>query len=399
MTDPARTAAEPIPGGAPALPSLPPVAARRTPSTALIVFTVLGFTIVGFLALAVTAYLFFGLGPVAFVISGVLALIPLAVVITAITLIDRWEPEPRPALLFAFLWGAAASVAAALVVDVGVQIFVELATGGPATTDVLASVIQAPVVEEGAKGLGVLLLFWVFRRQFDGPVDGLVYGATIAAGFAFTENILYFASALADGGIASLGITFGLRGIMAPFAHVMFTACTGVAIGFAARSRNIAAGIGIVIAGWLLAVGLHAFWNGSTYLVEGLGGFFLLYVLVQVPLFAVAIVLVVQLRKAETRATAARLAEYAAAGWYAPDEVCFLSTGAGRRAALRWASTLPGGRRAMRSFIRDSTRLAFTRQRIVTGRGGLAPLADERALLDAVTADRIALASARGVAL
>ena len=53
--------------------------------------------------------------------------------------------------------------------------------------------VQAPIVEEVGKGLGLLLLFVTARRAFDGPVDGVVYGALIGAGFALTENIQYFA--------------------------------------------------------------------------------------------------------------------------------------------------------------------------------------------------------------
>ena len=36
------------------------------------------------------------------------------------------------------------------------------------------------------------------RREFDGIVDGIVYAGLVAAGFAFTENILYFGRAFAE---------------------------------------------------------------------------------------------------------------------------------------------------------------------------------------------------------
>ncbi|GAA2222731.1 PrsW family intramembrane metalloprotease [Herbiconiux moechotypicola] len=380
---------------APALP-VPAAAPARGPATSSIVLATVGLIVLGFVFLAVLAYLVLGLGPVATVICAVVALVPLAVVITAITLIDRWEPEPRPALWFAFLWGAAASVAIALIVDVGVQVLVYAASDGMATTSELwSSVIQAPVVEEGAKAAGVLILLLFFRKQFDGPVDGLVYGATVAAGFAFTENILYFGQALLESGGIGLGFTFVLRGIMSPFAHVMFTACTGVALGFAVRRKNWAAGVGIFVLGLLLAIGLHALWNGSTFLVEGLDGFFLLYFVVQVPLFALAIVFVVLLRKSEAKLTRARLGEYAAAGWFSEPEVEMLSTGAGRRQAARWARTLPPpGPTAMRAFTRTATRLAFARQRILTGRSAIGARRDEGQLLEALLAERSALDTA-----
>ena len=38
----------------------------------------------------------------------------------------------------------------------------------------------------------MLIIFLIWRRTFNGPVDGVVYACVVAAGFAFAENILYF---------------------------------------------------------------------------------------------------------------------------------------------------------------------------------------------------------------
>jgi hypothetical protein len=46
----------------------------------------------------------------------------------------------------------------------------------------------------------------------------------------------------------------------------------------------------------------------------------------------------------------------------------------------------------MREYIRQSTRLAFARQRIISGRGRAGAVADEPALLASVVAARAALA-------
>ncbi|WP_245635834.1 PrsW family intramembrane metalloprotease [Herbiconiux solani] len=403
LFDPRQTvaAAPVVTAPAPVLPASAVAPPTTRSSTAATVLAIVGIILLGLLFLLVAAYLALALGPGAFVVCGLLALIPLAVVITAITLIDRWEPEPRPALWFALLWGAAASITIALIVDFSFEVAVELAGGDPGGVgDVVGSVVQAPIVEEGAKAAGILILLLVLRRQFDGPVDGLVYGATVAAGFAFTENILYFGQALIESGGVGLGFTFVLRGILSPFAHVMFTACTGVALGFAVRRKSRLAGVGLFVVGLGLAMGLHALWNGSTYLAEGIGGFFLLYLVVQVPLFALAVVFVVLLRKSERKLTRARLTEYAQAGWFSAGEVEMLSSGAARRQAQRWARTLPGdGRAAMRAFIRDATRLAFARQRLLVGRAGIGHAADEAELLVALQNDRLALAAASGVRL
>ncbi|WP_448809556.1 PrsW family intramembrane metalloprotease [Agromyces bauzanensis] len=373
----------PNPSPAPPIWTAPPVARAGGG-----VFAAVGIVLAGIVGLLVIAYLALGLGVSSLVIGSLLALVPLMIVLLAVRWVDRWEPEPRWALWFAFLWGAAVSVAVALIVDLGVQLVLAFAASqGP--DEALQAVVQAPFVEELAKGVGVLLLFAFSRSHFDGPVDGLVYAATVAAGFAFTENILYFGAALAEGGAAELGSTFVVRGLFSPFAHVLFTACTGLAIGIGARRGGGPAVLGWFLLGLIAAVLLHAFWNGSLAFASDAIG---LYFTVQVPIFIGFVLLAWFLRREEMRVTRTRLADYGAAGWFSPAEVQMLATPAGRRQAVAWArAQTPPRTAAMRKMIADSTHLAFTRHRIVTGRGGRNAAADEQALLTAVTADRAAL--------
>jgi RsiW-degrading membrane proteinase PrsW (M82 family) len=338
------------------------------------------------LLIGLVGYFLTFIGTGASLLGALLALIPLAGVLVAIRLIDRWEPEPRGLVIFAIGWGAIASVAIALGVDLLISIVV-----GPRDSyaaEVFQTVVQAPVVEEVAKGLGVLIIYAVGRRAFDGPVDGIVYGALIGAGFAFTENIQYFAVSYLEGGVEQASATFFVRGIMSPFAHVMFTSVTGFALGLAARRG---ATTGQAIGPWLLglagAIALHAFWNGSAMFTD----FFSVYLMLQVPLFLVMIFGVVALRREESRLTRTRLGEYAAAGWFTPQEVDMLATPAGRRAGLTWARSLRGDKTpVMKKFIADATSLAMARQRAVSGRDPQAG-ADERELLQQTAAARQAL--------
>ncbi len=365
-------------------PATPPPAPPRrdlpvpTPGAGRTVLWIVGIVLV-LVALGLAAYFLTFLGPVAAVVAGVLALVPLALVLVAVRIIDRWEPEPRGLVVFALAWGAVASVALTLAVDLVIGLVV------PQVPETLSAVVQAPIVEELAKGAGVLLVFVAARRAFDGPVDGVVYGALVGAGFAFTENILYFADSLITEGVESAAYTFFLRGVLSPFAHVMFTAVTGYALGRAARIglRGSAA-----TPRWLLgivgAIALHALWNGSAVFAD----FFALYTTLQVPLFVLFIVGVVLLRREEARLTRARLGDYAAAGWFSPGEVDMLATRAGRARAVAWARTLPGDRSAaMRRFIAEATSLAAARQRVVTGRDPAAA-ADERVYLERATRAR-----------
>lgn len=369
-----------------------PLAAQPARGGAALALGIVGIVIAGVAVLLVVGYLLLSIGPGVFLVGGIMALVPLAIVVAGVLWIDRWEPEPRLVLAFAFLWGAGVAVLAALIVGLEIDALIQAGGGAdPAFVDFIGSTVQAPIVEEVGKGLAILLIFWVARAHFDGPVDGIVYAAWVAAGFAFTENILYFGSQVLDSGTVLSGdviMIFLVRGLMSPFAHVMFTACTGAALGFAAR-RGVGRAAGVLwwIGGLVPAILLHAFWNGALYFVTD---FFAYFFLVQFPLFLGVVAIVVALRRQEAKLTRARLAEYAAAGWIHPAEVDVLATPAGRRLAKAWAARAGRGP-LMAAYIRDATRLAFARQRVITGRDRIGSQADEAMLLQRITATRAAL--------
>jgi RsiW-degrading membrane proteinase PrsW (M82 family) len=358
-----------------------PVVPRKGRTAPLWLFGVLVAVMVALVGYFLT---FFGAG--SSIVGLVLALLPLVGVLFAVRIIDRWEPEPRGLLALALAWGAIAAVGITLVADLVIRFLI--GDDGSAAREAFSTVIQAPVVEEIAKGLGVLLILIVGRRAFDGPIDGIVYGALVGAGFAFTENIQYFAISFIEGGVADTSQTFFMRGILSPFAHVMFTAVIGFAVGLAARRG--ASGGGVFLA-WVLGVigatVLHALWNGSAMF----GDFFALYLVLQVPLFVLFILGIVALRREESRLTRRRLGEYAAAGWFTEQEVDMLATSAGRKAGLAWAKTLRGDRTPlMEEFIRDAAALATARQRALTGRDPHAAH-EEQILLTRTAAARQAL--------
>lgn len=380
-------------------PAQPVLAMPPKTSSSLRALAIVGIILVSVVMLVVVVYLIASLGPDAFALGGIMALVPLAIVFFGVRWVDRWEPEPRLAVVFSFLWGAAISVALALIVGTVIDIVYQIGGGvDEVTYDVLGSVVQAPLVEEFGKGFGLLILFWAARKHFDGPVDGIVYAAWIGGGFAFTENILYFGAQLLDSGQLldpNVFMVFLVRGIMSPFAHVMFTLCTGIALGIAAR-RGVGplGAVGFFLIGLIPAVLLHALWNGALYIVSDFFGY---YFVVQVPLFVGAVILAIFLRRQEAKITHDRLAEYASVGWFNPDEVVALATPAGRRQSMAWARQRGKGRE-MKRYIQDATRLAFARQRIITGRQRASASADEAVLLSAIVESRKALAAGASTA-
>lgn len=323
-------------------------------------------------------------GPVAVTLCGLLALVPLGICVTALLWVDRWEPEPRGALWLAFLWGAAAAIG--LTLWLGPEVTQLLASNFAALDpQVLGAVIQAPFVEETFKCAGVVLIFFLRRKTFHGPIDGIVYAGLVGAGFAFTENILYFGNALLGSGtIEKVTNVFVLRGLLSPFAHVMFTGAFGLIVGLAATTGRTPVVIICSFAGVIPAIAGHMLWNGSPLLA---GSFLGMYILLQVPLFIVAVITVVLLRRHEARRTHQFLREYARAGWFTTQEVDMLATPRGRIQAVAWAKSFHA-RPQMKAFVRKATHLAQTRQRIHTGINVGRHQADERRLLTEVTTAR-----------
>lgn len=345
------------------------------------VWTIIGLILLTQLLVVVFAYLVLALGPGLVVVSTTLALVPLAIVLLTALWIDAWEPEPLAAKAFAFLWGAAAAITIALLFDLGQRVFTPIPE-----SSILSAIVRAPVVEETAKGAALLILVFVARRTFDGPIDGIVYAAITAGGFAFVENIQYFGAAI-HSGVDQAAVVFVLRALFSPFAHVLFTSCTGLALGLAARRGGTLRILVAFVAGLAGAIVLHAVWNLSSYV-----GFWGVYLVFELPIFVIAVVTVVLLRVREQHLTLDRLMDYGRAGWFTPDEVLLYGTRPGRHRVRAWARSRGGDAPAIvRSMVHDSTRLAMARDRVLNGSADAVTAQQEAALLAEMAESRARL--------
>jgi RsiW-degrading membrane proteinase PrsW (M82 family) len=246
----------------------------------------IGITIFGvvFLSLIVILIMFLSVGIIPAIMASFVAFIPAMFYLLPLVWLDRYDPEPIWLLALAFAWGALVSVIVSFVINTGVGEVVLQITRDPGLASAAGAVISAPVVEEGSKGIGLILLLVFFRREFDDILDGIVYAGVIALGFATVENVLYYGRGIAEGGSQGLIVLFVLRGIMSPFAHVTFTAMTGIGCGISRESHNFFVRLALPVLGYICAVILHAIWNGMAVL-GGLGGFIAGYVVLQIPFF------------------------------------------------------------------------------------------------------------------
>lgn len=196
-------------------------------------------------------------------IGAVLALPAGAVYLTVPRLLDRYDPEPWYALFGCLLWGGIAATGYAAVINSVVGEVI-----GGSAGELVATVVSAPIVEEGFKGLAIFGVAFFLRREFDGIVDGIIYATFTAIGFAAVENIIYYSRAA---GHDALGMTFIIRGIIAPWGHPVYTSMTGIGFGVARETRSVVLRYTAPLLGYFGAVALHAIWNGSAAISDGMG--------------------------------------------------------------------------------------------------------------------------------
>lgn len=174
--------------------------------------------------------------------------------------LDRHEREPGWLLLAAFFWGAAVATLFAGIANTLLHFLFD-AILGPKLAAKLTPPLAAPLTEETAKGLVVLLIAAVWRKEFNNTLDGIVYGALSGLGFAAVENVSYFLRAFQQGGFAGLGITFYIRAVLGGLAHSAYTACTGAGIGYAREAQTQTERVAAPLVGYFLAMFLHFAWN------------------------------------------------------------------------------------------------------------------------------------------
>src|SRR6266481_4274741 len=270
-------------------PLRPAIRSSGHQSVIKIILAVFAVMIAALLGLIVLALIGAETGPVELVIGLICATLPVPIYVMLLLWIDRYESEPLWMLATAFFWGALVSVFIAFIFNTSIEIMAAVATHNQQIGENVGAVISAPIVEESSKAL-ILFILFLWRDEFDGVVDGIVYAGMVGLGFAMTENVLYYGRALQHG-TEALKFVFILRGMAAPFSHPLFTSMTGIGLGWSRESNNGFIKIVAPVLGFMLAVLMHATWNGSATF-GGEYGFFAAYFGIMGPAFIVTLMVV-----------------------------------------------------------------------------------------------------------
>lgn len=184
-------------------------------------------------------------------------------------MLDRRERESIWLFGGALLWGMVISTGlSALFNALGfgfIALGLEVAAGldsEAVITQLLGAALVAPPVEEAAKGLGILVLFWFLRAEFDNLRDGLIYGALIGLGFNIAETALYVMNGFLETGEAPISQQFATRFVFLGLnGHMLWTALCGAGVGLARQTARVWLRFVAPIGAYLLAVIAHALNN------------------------------------------------------------------------------------------------------------------------------------------
>ncbi|MEO8433957.1 MAG: PrsW family intramembrane metalloprotease [Pyrinomonadaceae bacterium] len=304
-------------------------------------------------------------GPAGLIVGMLVATLPVPFYVMLILWIDRYESEPMWMLATAFFWGALVAVFIAFILNTAGGIFVTIATNDKNVGAAFAAVISAPIVEETAKALILFIFFFWKKDEFDGILDGIVYAGMVGLGFAMTENIQYYGKAMLDG---TLGGTIIVRGTLAPFSHPLFTSMTGIGLGWARQSKSSAIKLIAPLAGFLLAIFLHAAWNGSAVIFGGLG-LLITYLILMVPVLIATLMVVYFGWRREGNVVREHLYADYQRGMVSPQDYERLCSVRGRMGSSMNALTSRGYRawRDRMHYNQIASELAFHRSRTARG--------------------------------
>jgi RsiW-degrading membrane proteinase PrsW (M82 family) len=187
--------------------------------------------------------------------------------------LDRFEKEPKLLLGIVFTWGALVAAGVAFITNTVLGIGVYWLTGSDLATGLFTGSFAAPLIEESLKGFAVLLVFVIYRQEFDTILDGVVFAGITALGFAASENAYYIYNyGFLENGFQGLFHMAFIRVILVGWQHPFYTAFIGIGLALARFQSGTLRQAILIMGGWVVAVTTHAIHNTIATLASGPSG-------------------------------------------------------------------------------------------------------------------------------
>jgi protease PrsW len=289
---------------------------------------------------------FAGLTPSGWVLSWILLLIYAVPMFVLLYGLDLYEREPLSLVIGALLWGAFAATSLSILANQGWALVVLDVFSVETATEWVAA-LTAPFTEEVLKGIGVVLIYLIARREIDDVLDGFVYGAMVGLGFTVIEDVFYFVNQF-GGEVGGVLEGFFVRVVASGlYGHVLYTGLFGIGVAyFVSRRAQASLGRRLAVATLFILAGMfaHFLWNSpllNFYPEPGLqdAGDYLQVILATtvkgLPFLLFVLLMIGLARRREHRWFRAALATEVGREGIHPDELRVLESPAARRKSRR----------------------------------------------------------------
>jgi RsiW-degrading membrane proteinase PrsW (M82 family) len=203
--------------------------------------------------------------------------IPMALYAWFLYFLDRYEKEPLKLVAGMFIWGSLIAASAAFLINSISSLGILFITQSEFASQLVTTTLIAPVVEETLKGTAVLIVYLLFKPEFDSLLDGIVYAGIAALGFAAAENTWYiYQFGYQISGLQGLLDLTIVRVLFVGWQHPFYTAFIGLGFALARRTKDPTRRYAYPILGWSLAVATHLLHNLLAFLASNFnwGGIF-----------------------------------------------------------------------------------------------------------------------------
>ncbi|MEL4505279.1 PrsW family intramembrane metalloprotease [Luteococcus sp. H138] len=292
----------------------------------------------------------------------------------AFILLDRLRPMKPLLWLLAFGWGSCMAIWLSLNINSWASEMLNVtASAGDPAAQARPAVFVAPFVEEAAKATFLFLLAILIRYRIVSVLQSVGLAGLSAIGFAFTENIVYYARAMVYGSItigtgdveeAVKQLVF-LRGVITSYGHPMFTMFTGIGLVLGLRTRSKLVRILAPLTGFCCAALGHMAFNG----MATVGQRSELMLLIQFALIIFFMLsFLIRHEFKELKRIRTRLVDYVQMGWLPGRDV--VNYGSARRRTRLVLVAATRGWRTLRdtvAMMRSVTELAYLRDAMVRG--------------------------------